>query len=140
MPTTPQPTPPQGVTRPVHGTTAASRVLHRVDRVTSRASVAWVVAAVVVVYFLVATVVGFSEDWLTAFHTGAAALTLVMVFVIQHTQSREQAATQLKLDELIRASPRADDHFVHIEAAADHEINARVQRHLEHHGAVREAD
>jgi low affinity Fe/Cu permease len=32
-----------------------------------------------------------------------SAVTLVMVFAIQHPQGREQAATQRKLDELIRA-------------------------------------
>ena len=46
-------------------------------------------------------------------------MTTIMVFTIQHTQSREQAATQLKLDELIRALPGADDHLVHVEAGAD---------------------
>ena len=41
-------------------------------------------------------------------------MTTIMVFTIQHTQSREQAATQLKLDELIRALPGADDHLVQL--------------------------
>jgi len=59
----------------------------------------------------------FPISWLATFSAGAAAITLVMVFVIQHTQSREQLATQLKLDELIRALPQADDHLVHVEEA-----------------------
>ena len=63
-----------------------------------------------------------------------------MVFTIQHTQSREQAATQLKLDELIRALPGADDHLVHVEAGADAELADIEQRHLEHHRAVRSDD
>jgi hypothetical protein len=32
-----------------------------------------------------------------------------MVFVIQHTQARHQAATQRKLDEIVRALPEADN-------------------------------
>jgi low affinity Fe/Cu permease len=63
-----------------------------------------------------------------------------MVFTIQHTQSREQAATQLKLDELIRALPGADDHLVHVEAGRDDELESIEQRHLEHHSSVRAAD
>ena len=61
-----------------------------------------------------------------------------MVFVIQHTQSREQAATQLKLDELNRALPQADDRFVRVEAGSDTELVELEQRHFEHHEAVRE--
>jgi low affinity Fe/Cu permease len=60
-----------------------------------------------------------------------------MVFTIQHTQSREQAATQLKLDELIRALPGADDHLVHVESGPDDELAELEQRHLEHHVAIR---
>lgn len=101
---------------------------------------ACVVGAVVVMFLVVAGVQGFPESWLVAFYTGAGAVTLVMVFVIQHTQSREQAATQLKLDELVRALPQADDHLIHIEAASDEELIDRERRDLKHHGAVREAD
>ena len=61
-----------------------------------------------------------------------------MVFTIQHTQSREQAATQLKLDELIKALPGADDHLVQVESGADDELVEIEQRHLEHHISVRE--
>jgi low affinity Fe/Cu permease len=32
-----------------------------------------------------------------------------MVFVIQHTQARQQAATQRKLDEILQALPGADN-------------------------------
>ena len=64
------------------------------------------------------------------FSTVAAAVTLVMVFVLHHTQRREQVATQLKLDELIRALPQADDHYVRVQAAADDEVaGARAAAH-----------
>ena len=63
-----------------------------------------------------------------------------MVFVIQHTQSREQAAVQLKLDELIRAMPQADDHLVHVEVGADEELVELEHRHLEHHRSLRGDD
>ena len=68
--------------------------------------------------FVVAlAIAGFPESWEVAFSTVASAVTLVMVFVLHHTQRREQVATQLKLDELVRALPQADDHYVHVQAA-----------------------
>ena len=60
-----------------------------------------------------------------------------MLFVLHHTQRREQVATQLKLDELIRALPQADDHFVRVQAADDDEVRELEQRHIEHHQATR---
>ena len=53
------------------------------------------------------------------FETGTSAITLVMLFVIQHTQSREQAATQRKLDELLRALPGAETGLMLLEEASD---------------------
>jgi len=42
---------------------------------------------------------------LTSFEALAAAVTLVMVFALQHTQMRQQAAVQRKLDEILRVLP-----------------------------------
>ena len=114
-----------------------SRAVREVDRVTSKPVTAVVVAVLVVVFGVTLAIAGFPETWETAFAAVCAAVTTIMVFTIQHTQSREQAATQLKLDELIRALPGADDHLVHVEAGADDELADIEQRHLEHHRSVR---
>jgi low affinity Fe/Cu permease len=68
---------------------------------------------------VVGVVLRFSSGWLTAFETGTALVTLLMVFVIQHTQSREQAATQRKLDELLRALPDAESGLMLLEEASE---------------------
>lgn len=128
----------RAVRRPVQGTTGSSRLLHLVDRATSRAVTAFAVVVAVSIFLIVAAFAGFPASWLRVFYAIAASVTLVMVFVIQHTQSREQSATQMKLDELIRALPQADDHLVHIEAASDQELVEREHSDLEHHGAVRD--
>jgi low affinity Fe/Cu permease len=60
----------------------------------------------------------FPSHWVAAFEVSVSAVTLMMVFVIQHTQGREQAATQRKLDELIRALPGADESFMMLEEAS----------------------
>ena len=56
--------------------------------------------------------------------TLAAATTLIMVFVIQHTQARAESATQRKLDEILRASPGADNSLITLEEAPDNELRA----------------
>ncbi len=64
----------------------------------------------------------FSADWETAFVVGTSVVTLMMVFVIQHTQGREQAATQRKLDELLRALPEAESALMMLEEAPEEEL------------------
>lgn len=117
-----------------------SRAVHVVDRGTSRPATAAVVAGIVIAFGVALAIAGFPTTWETAFAALCAAVTTVMVFAIQHTQSREQAATQLKLDELIRALPGADNHLVHVELGGDEELAEIEKRHVEHHLAVRADD
>jgi low affinity Fe/Cu permease len=77
------------------------------------------VAAILVVAVGVGFVLRFSSGWLAGFETGTALVTLLMVFVIQHTQSREQSATQRKLDELLRALPDAESGLMLLEEASE---------------------
>jgi low affinity Fe/Cu permease len=51
------------------------------------------VVAAVVLWVLVSAVFGFPAKLESVFQTLASATTLAMVFVIQHTESRAQAAT-----------------------------------------------
>jgi low affinity Fe/Cu permease len=111
--------------------------VHRVDHATSRPVTAVVVLLLVLAFGVALAIAGFPQTWETAFAAVCAAVTTVMVFTIQHTQSREQAAIQLKLDELVRALPGADDHLVQVESGEDAELAELEQRHLEHHVAVR---
>jgi low affinity Fe/Cu permease len=117
-----------------------SRVLHLVGDVTSRASVAAVAAASVALYVILVVSFNFQSSLESAFSLAASSITLLMVFVIQHTQSRQQSVTQLKLDELIRSSPRADDLLIHLETAEDEELIAREEEGIAHHASLREAE
>jgi low affinity Fe/Cu permease len=119
------------------GSNPFSRAVHRVDHATSRPGAAVVVLVLVLAFGVALAIAGFPDTWETAFAAVCAAVTTVMVFTIQHTQAREQAAIQLKLDELVRALPGADDHFVQVESGADAELAELEQRHLEHHVALR---
>jgi low affinity Fe/Cu permease len=123
--------------RAQRGSNPFSRALHGVDRATARPVTAVIVVAMIVGFGVCLALAGFPETWETAFAAVCAAVTTVMVFMIQHTQSREQAAIQLKLDELVRALPEADDHLVQVESGEDAELAELEQRHLDHHVAVR---
>jgi low affinity Fe/Cu permease len=117
-----------------------SRWLSRLDRWVAHPAAAGVVGCVVGAFLVALAIAGFPESWEMSFSTLAAAITLVMVLVLHHTQRREQSATQLKLDELIRALPQADDHYVRVQSAPDDELHELEERHLEHHRVTREHD
>ncbi|HEY5272808.1 MAG TPA: low affinity iron permease family protein [Acidimicrobiales bacterium] len=96
---------------------SASRVLHRIDHFSSLPSVAIAATVLVVCSVAIGAGLGFPAKWVASFEVSVSAVTLVMVFAIQHTQAREQAATQRKLDELIRALPGASEKLMMLEEA-----------------------
>lgn len=81
--------------------------------------------------WLIASIVaGFPARWEAIFQTVVAALTLAMVFIIQHTQARHQRATQRKLDEILLAIPGTDNALVTLEHASDDELHSVTHQHL----------
>lgn len=64
---------------------------------------------------------GFSDTWQLVINTGTGLVTFLMVFLIQNTQNRDQAAIQTKLDELIRAGA-AQNAFIGIEHLTEEEV------------------
>jgi low affinity Fe/Cu permease len=58
-----------------------------------------------------------------------SAVVLVMVFVLQHTQTRQQDALQRKLDEVLHALPGADDRLIKLETASASELVEVELRH-----------
>jgi low affinity Fe/Cu permease len=117
-----------------------SKFLRGFGEATTKATSAVSVALVLLVFLIVLGVEGFPTTWLTTFGAVADIVTLIMLFVIQHTQSRQQLVLQLKLDELIRSNPRADDRVVKLEVAPDDELIEREKEQLAHHESLREED
>jgi low affinity Fe/Cu permease len=94
-----------------------SRILYKIEHYTVLPAVALVVTATVVSLVIAISILDFPKNWVAAFELSASSVTLVMLFAIQHTQGREQAATQRKLDELIRAFPGANESLMMLEEA-----------------------
>jgi low affinity Fe/Cu permease len=64
---------------------------------------------------------GYSNTWQLVINTGTTIVTFLMVFLIQNSQNRDNAALQVKLDELIRVGG-VKNVFVGIEHLSDEEI------------------
>ena len=84
----------------------------------------------VVVWALSGPLFGFSDTWQLVINTTTTIVTFLMVFLIQNTQNRDNAALQAKLDELIRAGD-SDNEFIGIEHLSDEELENILKR-VEH--------
>ena len=115
----------------------SSRALHRLGETVAHSSAGLIAASAVVVWLGIGAVVRFPDWWETILYVSSSSVTLVMVFAIQHTQARQQSATQRKLDELLRAQPSADNTLISVEEAPDHELDARATLNLSDRQAER---
>jgi low affinity Fe/Cu permease len=95
----------------------ASKVLYWIEHYSSLPAVAITVMVAVVCLLGMVAALNSPGRLVTAFEVVVSAITLVMVFAIQHTQGREQVATQPKLGELLRALPGADAGLMMLEEA-----------------------
>ena len=102
----------------------SSRLLHWIGEVAGHAGSGLIASAAVVGWGAVGFGFGFPVWWQTVLYSVTASVTFVMVFVIQHTQERQTAATQRKLDELIRVSSRADNTLIAVEEAGEEHLQA----------------
>ncbi len=109
----------------------ASRSLHRFGELTAHAGAGVLSFAAVVIWLVVGLTVSFPTWWEVVLYGASSSVTLVMVFAIQHTQARQQSATQRKLDEILRSLPGADNQVISAEEAPDEELEALADRNLE---------
>ncbi|CAA9234535.1 MAG: hypothetical protein AVDCRST_MAG20-1419 [uncultured Acidimicrobiales bacterium] len=108
-----------------------SRVLHRVDEATSHAAAGLLAGAAVALWTAVGFVTRFPSWWQVVLYSASSCVTLLMVFVIQHSSTRQQLSMQRKLDELLRALPDADDRVIAVEEAPDDELEELAGQSLE---------
>jgi len=78
---------------------------------------------IILVWIATGPLFGFSDTWQLIINTGTTIVTFLIVFLIQNTQNRSDEATQLKLDELIKAAGRARKELIDLEDLSDKEID-----------------
>ena len=78
---------------------------------------------VIVVWAITGPLFGYSDTWQLVINTGTTVVTFLMVFIIQNTQNRDSKATQLKLDELLRAVDKARMSFIGAEDDDEEKLN-----------------
>ena len=74
-----------------------------VARAAGRPSAFIAAFAIVLAWGASGPVFGFSDTWQLVINTGTTIVTFLMVFLIQNSQNRDNAAIQVKLDEIIRS-------------------------------------
>jgi low affinity Fe/Cu permease len=92
----------------------------------------------VVIWGFLGPVFGFSDTWQLVINTGTTIVTFLMVFLIQNTQNREGRATQLKLDELIRANKAARNQMINLESLSDEQLDKVHEEFVELHNRFSE--
>lgn len=81
----------------------------------------WAVATtfvLVLAWVAVGFAVDFARAWELSMVAGLPALTLLLLILVQYTQSHDDLAMQLKLDEIIRALEGTDDEMMRVEDAS----------------------
>ncbi len=106
-----------------------SRLLWGVDEWTGSPLTAVSVLAAGIGWVALSAVFGFPAQWERVFQTLVAAVTVVMVFAMQHTQARPQAAPPRKLDEILGGLPGAGHTLLAFEHASDDELRAARRQH-----------
>jgi len=97
-----------------------------VSHLAGRAWVFIACIAFVLAWAVAGPMFGFSDTWQLVINTSTTIVTFLMVFLIQNTQNRDNAAIQAKLDELIRISA-AENRYIGIEKLTDRELEALLK-------------
>ncbi|GAC1411394.1 MAG: low affinity iron permease family protein [Gemmatimonadaceae bacterium] len=71
----------------------------------------------------------YSNSWQLVANTVTNVATFLLVFLIQYSQNRNTQATQLKLDELVRAVQGARNQMIRVEELPDAELD-RLEREM----------
>ncbi len=108
----------------------SSRILHRLGQLTAHAGAGLLVGGVVVGWLIVGIAIDFPGWWDNTLYIASSLTTLIMVFAVQHTQARQAAATQRKLDELLRAIPTADNQLIALEEVSEQQLQQLNHRNI----------
>ena len=92
-----------------------SRIATRVSDFTGSPLAFFLALLTVIVWAVVGPMFHYSEVWQLVINTGTTIITFLLIFLVQHSQNKDTKAIHAKLDELIRAIDKADNHMRGIE-------------------------
>lgn len=98
------------------------RVSNSVVKWAGSASALSVAVAITIIWALSGPIFKYSDTWQITINTGTTIVTFWMVFIIQHSQNKESAAVQAKLDELVLAVSNARNELVGLDLRTEQEI------------------
>jgi len=78
---------------------------------------------IVIIWAATGPIFKFSDTWQLVINTGTTIVTFLMVFLLQNTQTRDTAAIQLKLDELIRTNDKARKTMLSLEDLSEEQLD-----------------
>ncbi len=117
------------------------KMAEKTARVAGEASAFALAVMIVLVWLVTGPYFRYSDTWQLVINTGTTIVTFLMIFLVQNTQNRGEDATQIKLDELLRAVRGARTAFVDLENASDDELKKRIEEfHELHRRATREQE
>ncbi len=99
-----------------------SRFAKWISRETGHPVSFFIAGLVIVTWLATGPLFRFSDTWQLVINTGTTIITFLMVFLIQNTQNRDNAALQLKIDELIRATEGAHNALLDLEELEDEHL------------------
>ena len=99
-----------------------TRFAQRVAVLSGRPIVFLIAISVVVAWAVTGPLFDYSDTWQLVINTGTTIITFLMVFLIQHTQTRDTLAIQIKLSELILAMRGAENRLARVEDLSDEEM------------------
>jgi len=94
----------------------------KVSQITGNAKTFLLATVLIATWLITGPIFNFSDTWQLVINTSTTIITFLMVFIIQNTQNRDARATQLKLDELIRATRSARNSMVDLENSDDEDL------------------
>lgn len=98
---------------------------HKTALVVGSSYAFWIALFIVTTWIVSGPLFDFSNTWQLIINTLTTISTFLMVFLIQNTQNRNDQATQLKLDEIIRSN-NGRKALIDLEDMTDEEIGQLV--------------
>lgn len=107
---------------------AFAKLAHWASVETGKARTFALAVLVIVAWAVTGPFFDYSDTWQICINTGTTVVTFLMVFLLQNTQSRDTAAIQLKLDELISSSAAAHNTMIGLEDMTEDQLRQLKER------------